>query len=71
LKVLEKLKADGVALVVDAVTKAGADYSSPMHPIDDYSISGGRLITGANPASARSGAERALTAFDGLTAGNH
>jgi putative intracellular protease/amidase len=66
LKVLDKLTADGVALVVDAVTKAGADYSSPMHPFDDYSITGGRLITGANPASARSGAERALTAFDAL-----
>jgi putative intracellular protease/amidase len=66
LKVLDKLTADGVALVVDAVTKAGADYSSPMHPFDDYSITGGRLITGANPASARSGAERALKAFDAL-----
>jgi D-lactate dehydratase len=66
LEVLDKLKADGVALVVDAVTEAGADYSSPMHPFDDYSITGGRLITGANPASARSGAERALKAFDAL-----
>jgi D-lactate dehydratase len=66
LKVLDKLTADGVALVVDAVTKAAADYSSPMHPFDDYSITGGRLITGANPASARSGAQRALVAFDAL-----
>jgi len=66
LEVLDKLKSDGVALVVDAVTKAGADYSSPMHPFDDYSITGGRLITGANPASARSGAQRALKAFDAL-----
>jgi D-lactate dehydratase len=66
LKVLDKLTSDGVALVVDAVSKAGADYSSPMHPFDDYSITGGRLITGANPASARSAAERALKAFDEL-----
>src|SRR5271156_4128047 len=66
LKVLDKLTGDGVALVVDAVTKAAADYSSPMQPFDDYSISGGRLITGANPASARSGAQRALNAFDAL-----
>ena len=66
LKVLDKLTADGVALVVDAVTKAAADYSSPMQPFDDYSITGGRLVTGANPASARSGAERALKAFEAL-----
>jgi putative intracellular protease/amidase len=37
-----------------------------MHPFDDYSITVGRLITGANPASARSGAERALKAFNDL-----
>jgi putative intracellular protease/amidase len=66
LKVLDKLTGDGVALVVDSVTKAAADYSSPMQPFDDYSISGGRLITGANPASARSGAQRDLKAFDAL-----
>ena len=66
LKVWDKLKADKVPPVVDAITKAGADYSSPMHPFDDYSITVGRLITGANPASARSAAERALKAFDGL-----
>lgn len=69
LKVLDKLLADGVIPVVDAVTKVGADYSSPMHPFDDYSITGGRLITGANPASARSGAERAAKAFDALAGG--
>lgn len=66
LKVFDKLTSDGVDLVVDAVTKAEADYSSPMHPFDDYSITAGRVITGANPASARSAAERAVTAFDEL-----
>ncbi len=66
LKVMDKLMSDGVVPVVDAVTKAAADYSSPMHPFDDYSITAGRLVTGANPASARSGAERAVQAFEGL-----
>lgn len=64
LHVFEKLKSDGVNFVVDAVEKAGAFYSSPMHPFDDYSISVGRLITGANPASARSTAERVLKAVE-------
>jgi D-lactate dehydratase len=66
LKVLDKLLDDGVIPVVDAVTKVAADYSSPMHPFDDYSITAGRLVTGANPASARSGAERAVKAFEAL-----
>jgi len=66
LKVWDKLKSDKVPPVVEAVSKPGADYSSPMHPFDDYSITVGRLITGANPASARSAAERALKAFNDL-----
>jgi D-lactate dehydratase len=66
LKVWDKLNSDKVPPVVEAVSKAGADYSSPMHPFDDYSITVGRLVTGANPASARSAAERALTAFNDL-----
>jgi putative intracellular protease/amidase len=67
MEVLEKLKSDGVKVVVDVVERAGAYYSSPMHPFDDYSITVGRLVTGANPASARSTAERVLKAFDQLS----
>ena len=66
LKVWDKLQSDKVLPVVEAVSKARADYSSPMHPFDDYSITAGRLVTGANPASARSAAERAATAFNEL-----
>src|SRR5215469_2451945 len=68
LNVFEKLKSDKVIPVVEAVTTVGANYSSPMHPFDDYSITAGRVITGANPASARSAAERVVKAFDSLTA---
>ena len=66
LNVFEKLRSDKVLMVVEAVSKAGANYSSPMHPFDDYSITAGRVITGANPASARSTAERAAKAFNNL-----
>lgn len=59
-------KRDHVVPVVEAVTKAGADYSSPMSAFDDYSITAGRLVTGTNLASARSAAERAVKAFDSL-----
>jgi D-lactate dehydratase len=67
LNVWDKLTSDKATPVVEAVSTAGANYSSPMHPFDDYSITAGRVITGANPASARSAAERALEAFDTLS----
>ena len=65
LKVLDKLTSDGVALVVDAVTKAAADYSSPMHPFDDYSMRG----VGSSPEPTRpvrAASTAALQAFDAL-----
>jgi putative intracellular protease/amidase len=64
LNVLDRLKSDGVSTVLEAVSKVGADYSSPMSAFDDYSVTAGRIITGTNPASARSAAERAVQAFD-------
>jgi D-lactate dehydratase len=66
LNVFDKLRSDGVLMVVERVSRAGADYSSPMQPFDDYSITAGRLVTGANPESARSTANRAVKAFNNL-----
>ncbi len=63
LNVLDRLKSDQVLTVMEVVSKAGADYSSPMQAFDDYSITAGRLITGTNPASARSTAERTVRTF--------
>ena len=62
-RILEKLKSDKVLTVIEAVSRVGADYSSPMGPFDDYSIAAGRVVTGTNPASARSAAERAVKVF--------
>ena len=64
LSVLDRLKSDGVSTVLEAVSQAGAEYSSPMSAFDDYSVTAGRIITGTNPASARSAAERTVRAFD-------
>jgi len=69
LNVLDKIRQDGAVPTEEAVVKAGAAYSSPMHPFDDYSITDGRVVTGANPASARSTAQRALKAFEKLGVG--
>ena len=63
LQVLDRLKSDKVLTVQEAVSKAGATYSSPMQAFDDYSITSGRVVTGTNPASARSAAERMVRAF--------
>ncbi len=66
LNVFDRLKSDGREMIVDAVEKVGAYYSSPNQPFDDYSINSGRLITGSNPASARSATQRVVKAFDAL-----
>ncbi len=66
LGVSDRLESDKVVLVPDAVGRAHADYSSPMLAFDDYSVSAGRLVTGTNPASARSTAERTVRAFSSL-----
>ena len=64
-RILDKLRADNVLPVVEAVTKVGAFYSSPMGAFDDYSVTSGRVVTGTNPA-VREGAERAVKVFASL-----
>jgi putative intracellular protease/amidase len=64
--ILDKLRADGVVPVVEAVTAAGAFYSGAMGAFDDYSITSGRVVTGTNPASGRSATERGVKVFDNL-----
>lgn len=66
LGVMERLESDNVVMVAEAVSKAGAEYSSPIAAFDDYSITAGRLVTGTNPASARSAAQRAVIAYASL-----
>jgi D-lactate dehydratase len=65
-RILEKMRADGVVPIVEAVTAAGAFYSGAMGAFDDYSITCGRLVTGTNPESGRSAAERGVKVFDNL-----
>jgi D-lactate dehydratase len=65
-RILDKLRADKVVPVVEAVTAAGAYYSSSMSAFDDYSVTSGRVVTGTNPQSARSAGERVVRLFDTL-----
>jgi len=66
-RILDKLRADKVLPVVEAVTAVGAYYSSSMNAFDDYSITSGRVVTGTNPQSARSAGERVVKLFDTLS----
>jgi hypothetical protein len=62
-RILDKLRADGVVPVVEAVTAAGAFYGS-IGAFDDYSITSGCVVTGTNPKSGRSASERGVKVFD-------
>lgn len=66
LHVIDKIREDKVPTIEEGAAKVGATYVAPPHPFDDFSIVDGRIVTGANPASARSTAEKAIEAFDGL-----
>ena len=62
--ILEKLRRDKVVPVVEAVTAAGGYYSTSMNAFDDYSVTSDRIVTGTNPQSGRSTAERIVRLFD-------
>lgn len=66
LNVLDKIKKDKVPTIEEGAASVGAKYLAPLHPFDDFSITDGRVVTGANPASAHSTAERAIKAFNSL-----
>jgi putative intracellular protease/amidase len=65
--VLDIMKQAGLITIEDAAKQAGGKYMSPARPLDDFVETADRLITGANPASARSTAIAVIKAFDGLT----
>jgi putative intracellular protease/amidase len=62
--ILDKLRQDKVVPVVEAVTAVGAFYSTSMNAFDDYSVTSDRVVTGTNPQSGRSTAERVVRLFD-------
>ncbi|GAB5591843.1 plasma membrane heat shock protein [Umbelopsis nana] len=66
LNVMDEIKAAGVKTVEEDAAEAGAKYVSPPHPFDDFEQVDGRVVTGANPASAHSTAAAAVKVFDSL-----
>lgn len=59
----ETLKRHNVPTMKDIITKAGGIYDEPKEPWGDYSIADGRLVSGVNPALARSTAVKAVEAL--------
>jgi len=65
MKLLDKMKAEKLGTVEEDVKKVGAKYVAPPEPWGDFSITDGRLVSGVNPASAKSTAQKAIQAFSG------
>ncbi|KAK7704990.1 plasma membrane heat shock protein [Botryosphaeria dothidea] len=64
--VLDTIKAWNRPTIEASAAAAGAQYVSPPGPWDSFAVTDGRVVTGANPASAHKTAEEAVKAFDAL-----
>ncbi|ORZ23592.1 class I glutamine amidotransferase-like protein [Absidia repens] len=65
-KVADKIKQDGLITLEDAAKKVGANYIPPKTPLEVCVQHDGRVLTGANPASAGPLAELDVKAFQSL-----
>jgi putative intracellular protease/amidase len=62
--VLNRIHRDGVMTTEESVRMAGAQYVAPHPPFDAFMVASGRIVTGANPASAHITSVAAIEAFD-------
>lgn len=67
LGVLERIRADGLQTIEEGAERVGARYVAPQKPFEAFSLVDGRVVTGANPASAHLTAENAIAVFDALS----
>jgi putative intracellular protease/amidase len=64
--VLEKIHGDGVETTEESAVSAGGVYVAPPEPFGPFMVASGRIVTGANPASAHITAAAAIEAFEKL-----
>lgn len=64
--VLDTIKSWNRPTIESSAAAAGATYVSPPGPWDAFAVTDGRVVTGANPASAHKTAVEAVKAFDAL-----
>ena len=64
--VLDRIKSWNRPTIEASAASSGAQYVNPPGPRDSFAVTDGRLVTGANPASAHETAVEAVKAFDAL-----
>ncbi|KAI9292128.1 class I glutamine amidotransferase-like protein [Neoconidiobolus thromboides FSU 785] len=64
LNLLDAIKKANVPTIEDGAASVNATYVPPPTPFADFNITDGKVVTGANPASAQSTAIAAIKAFD-------
>lgn len=64
--VLDTIRSWKQPTIEEAAEKSGATYVSPPGPWDAFTVTDGRIVTGANPASAEVTAQAAVKAFEAL-----
>lgn len=60
---MDILRKDGKQTIEELVNAAGGHFIEPPTALEDFSITDGRIVSGVNPASAKSTAEGAVKAF--------
>ncbi|KAG7558207.1 hypothetical protein FFLO_02860 [Filobasidium floriforme] len=65
--VLDTIKSWNRPTIEASAGDAGAQYVSPDGPWDSFTVTDGRLVTGANPQSAHAVTEAMIKAFDALS----
>ncbi|WQF86616.1 Putative class I glutamine amidotransferase [Colletotrichum destructivum] len=66
MKIMDDLRSWGTELVEEVAARLGATYERAPGIWDDFHVVDGRLVTGQNPASAKSTAEAAVAVFEKL-----
>lgn len=64
--VLSKIHEDGMRTTEESAVLADGDYIAPPKPFGPFMVASGRIVTGANPASAHITAAAAIEAFNKL-----
>lgn len=66
---LNRIRSDKAPLIEEVLHSAGAIFVAPPHPFDDFTVTDGHIVTGANPASAYDTARKAVEVFGKLAKG--
>lgn len=66
MQLMDTLEKNNARLVEEPLKQAGANWQEPPEPLGPYVVQDGRIISGANPASAGPLAEKIVEVFEKL-----